>query len=188
MAGTPHAGETEDMPANELPRHPVQATVYPVGSRWVVTLERPFEHSAAEIWEAVTNRDDVPRWAPFSPDRNLDVTGAVQLAEAGASGGGAVQPGKVVTAATQRMLTLTWGPDDIDIELAPTSTETIVRLSHTFDDRSSAPSFAAGWHLCLSALDAVLSEGDAPRVTGDAAHEHGWDELFEAYTELLGEE
>ena len=60
-------------------------------------------------------------------------------------------------------------------------------MSHTFDDRSNAASYAAGWHLCLTALDAVAGGRDMPRLVGDEAKLHGWDDLHEKYSELFGD-
>ena len=177
------------MSASQLPQHPIEAQLSDLGSRWLLVLERTLPSSPQEIWAALTQRELVSRWAPFDPDRDLTETGFVALPEAG------VTPsdddteesiGTVVTAAPQRMLSLVWGGDAIDIELAPTASATIVQLGHTFDDRSNASSYAAGWHMCLTALDGVASGLDVPRMVGEDAKLHGWDELQEKYEELFG--
>ncbi|SEB78146.1 Uncharacterized conserved protein YndB, AHSA1/START domain [Paramicrobacterium humi] len=175
------------MPDTPLPQHPIDAQINEVAGRWLLSLERPVGHSCNEIWQAITDKDVVRRWAPFAPDRDLTETGVVALRQVDDPELPAT-PGRVVTAAMQRMLSLDWGKDRIDIELAPTADESVVHLSHTFDDRTMAPSFAAGWHLCLQALDSVLNGEDTPIVVGDAAHAAGWDELYDRYAALFEQE
>jgi uncharacterized protein YndB with AHSA1/START domain len=177
------------MSESRLPQHPIGAQLSNLGSRWLLVLERTLPNSPKEIWAALTERELVSRWAPFDPDRDLTETGFVALPEAGtehADDETGESVGTVVTVATQRMLSLVWGGDAIDIELAPTASATVVRLSHTFDDRANASSYAAGWHLCLTALDGVASGIDVPRMVGEDAKLHGWDELQEKYDELFG--
>lgn len=168
----------------ELPEHPLGATLIDLGSHQLITLERTMEHSTATLWPALTERAVIGRWAPFSPDRDLDRPGTVSLRQADDLEANA-NLGKVLTAATQQMLSLNWADDRIDIELAPSPEGTIVRLSHVFADASLAPSMAAGWHICLQALDAVASGIQIPLVVGDAAHAVGWDSLYEEYAKLL---
>ena len=45
---------------------------------------------------------------------------------------------------------------------------------------------AAGWHLCLDVLDGTLTGAEPARVVGEAALDHGWESLRDAYAELLG--
>ncbi len=58
-------------------------------------------------------------------------------------------------------------------------------LVHTFDEPNEAPEYGAGWHLCLSALTARLDGRDVPPVAGEAAREHGWEDLRAKYAEIL---
>lgn len=179
------------MSSSQLPVHPIEATLTNLGQRWLLAVERTLPHSPQAIWAAVTERDLVRRWAPFDPDRDLTETGFVSLPEAGIERSEDDDTedsiGTIVTVSPQRMLSLVWGGDPLDIELAPTASDTVVRLSHTFDDRANAASYAAGWHLCLTALDGVAGGQDVPRMVGDAAKLHGWDDLHEKYSELFGD-
>jgi uncharacterized protein YndB with AHSA1/START domain len=176
------------MSASQLPQHPIEAHLSNLGSRWLLVLERTLPNAPREIWAALTERGQVSRWAPFDPDRDLTETGFVALPEAGKEHTDdevEESVGTVVTVAPQRMLSLVWGGDAIDIELAPTASATVVQLTHTFDDRANASSYAAGWHLCLTALEGVASGLDVPRMVGEDARLHGWDELQEKYEELF---
>jgi len=176
------------MSTSQVPQHPIEAHLSNLGSRWLLVLERTLPNSPKEIWAALTQRQLVSRWAPFDPDRDLTETGFVALPEAraGSSDDDTDESiGTIVTVAPQRMLSLVWGGDPLDIELAPTASATVVRLSHTFDDRENASSYAAGWHLCLTALDGVASGLDVPRMVGEDAKLHGWNELQQKYEELF---
>lgn len=180
------------MSQTQVQEHPIEATLTNLGQRWLLAVERTLPHPPQAIWAAITERDLVSRWAPFDPDRDLTETGFVALPEAGIERRDDDDDtedsiGTIVTVSPQRMLSLIWGGDPLDIELAPTASSTVVRLSHTFDDRSNAASYAAGWHLCLTALDAVAGGKDVPRMVGDAAKLHGWDDLHEKYSELFGD-
>ncbi|MET1053494.1 MAG: SRPBCC domain-containing protein [Mycetocola sp.] len=179
------------MSTTHLPQHPIEATLTDLGHRWLLAVERTLPYPAHDVWAALTEKDLVSRWAPFDPDRDLTETGFVLLPEAGVARQDDEAPddsiGTIVTAAPQRMLSLIWGGDPLDIELAPTASSTVVRLSHTFDDRDNAASYAAGWHLCLTALDGVAGGMDVPRMVGEDAKLHGWDELHEKYSELFGD-
>ncbi|GAB2525495.1 SRPBCC domain-containing protein [Paramicrobacterium agarici] len=169
----------------DLPEHPVNATLVDTGPHCMLTLERAMTHTAADLWATLTERDTVGRWAPFSPDRDLDSKGAVSLRQSDDLEANA-NPGKVLTAAVQRMLSIEWAGDRIEIELAPTADETIVQLNHIFTEETLAPSLAAGWHICLQALDAVAGGARIPLVVGNAAHAAGWDALYDEYARLLG--
>ena len=178
------------MSTSQLPEHPIEATLTNLGQRWLLAVERVLPHPPRAIWAAITERELVSRWAPFDPDRDLTETGFVALPEAGIErrdDDTEDSIGTIVTVSPQRMLSLIWGGDPLDIELAPTASATVVRLSHTFDDRANAASYAAGWHLCLTALDGVAGGLDVPRMVGDAAKLHGWDDLHEKYGQLFGD-
>jgi len=166
-----------------LPEHPVSATLSHLSTHWLLTMERGIEHPPSEVWAAFVERETVPKWAPFTPDRDLDRTGPISLPDSGNAASTA--RGRIKTAEKQRMLSLVWAGDTVDFELAPTASHTIVRLSHTFRNREDAASFAAGWHICLSALVAVLDGQDVPPVHGEEAKKYGWDDLRARYEELF---
>ena len=48
------------------------------------------------------------------------------------------------------------------------------------------PKVAAGWHLCLVVAERLLDGDAVAPIRGQAAREHGWDELNEAYAAKLG--
>jgi hypothetical protein len=68
----------------------------------------------------------------------------------------------VETVDPPRRLVFTWGTDRMTFELIPDGDGTRFALTHTFDDRAGAASFATGWELCLGGLRNVLAEEPLP--------------------------
>ncbi len=172
--------------SSTLPTHPVDAALGADGQHTVLTMERELSHPIEAVWAALTRADEVVTWAPYRPDRDLDTTGAVQLAHnADTPDSPEAVAGSVLAVEAPRRLVLRWGEDELTYELTPSSTGTLLRFSHVFADRAYAPDYAAGWHLCWAALTVHLDGGDVPPVHGDNAKAYGWDRLRQEYDALL---
>ena len=172
--------------ADALPNHPVAATLHADSPRWRLHLHREFPQAPARVWEAVTRADLVARWTPFRPAHDLTATGEVWLTPT--DGGEEDLQGNVLEVERPTTLVYLWGTDHLRFDLMESGTGTMLSLAHTFDDRNAASSYAAGWHLCLGALELVLAGKDAPSVVGQHAMEHGWPELNKRYAELFREQ
>jgi hypothetical protein len=142
---------------NQLPTHPAEAALDRSDDRWVLRMERTLHHPAERVWTALTRADEIRRWAPYAPDRDLDAMGEVPLPQA--EGG---QPAE--------------GPPEPGVRLS---------LTHTFDVGEEAADYASGWHLCLNALSARLDGKDVPPVAGSVAREYGWQDLRDEYAVML---
>jgi uncharacterized protein YndB with AHSA1/START domain len=171
---------------DRLPTHPVEASLTPDGERWTLHMTRALGQVPDVVWTALTDMTQLPHWAPFAPDRNLDAPGEVGLPVIGDPDSTAKNSrGSVVRVEAPRMLSYLWGDDLVGFLLADTAAGTTLHLTHTFDDRAAASSYAAGWHLCLAALDGFLNELDLPSVVGPAAMEHGWPKLNQQYARVF---
>jgi uncharacterized protein YndB with AHSA1/START domain len=173
---------------DQLRAHPVQGSVEAERGRWSLRMDRDIPHSVEVVWAALTKAEQVRRWAPYAPSRDLDVVGDVQLpqAEGGEPAEGSAEPGRVLQADRPRLLVLLWGGHIVRYELTPAVPGHVrLVLTHIFDNREEAPEYASGWHLCLSALIARLDGQDVPPVAGSAARDHGWEALRDDYAELL---
>jgi hypothetical protein len=81
------------------------------------------------------------------------------------------------------LLVFRWGDDILRWELSDDGDKTILVLRHRFADRNQAPSYAAGWHLCLDGLVGTLAGKKMPSMVGHHAIKYGWRELYERYSE-----
>ena len=157
------------------------------GSVWVFVVDRNLPHPPSRVWAALTQADELTRWGPFEPDRDLGSVGAVRLRDL-------FMPEtremacEVLEAEAPRLLVYTWGPDVLRWELESDGAGTRLVLRHRFADRTDAPSYAAGWHLCLGALAGTLEGKEVPPVVGQYAEKAGWRALCRQYAEELGVE
>jgi uncharacterized protein YndB with AHSA1/START domain len=166
------------------------ARAHPDGDRWTLVLARDLPHPPERVWRALTAVEHLPRWAPFASDVDLGAPGPASLTMLGGAPGSdpEVAPGEVLTAERPRLLVYRWGDDVLRWELAPAGTGTRLVLAHTVADRTWTSKVAAGWHLCLANLDAVLAGRPVEPVVGAAAAAHGWDDLERRYADVLGVE
>lgn len=56
-----------------------------------------------------------------------------------------------------RLLEYTWGESLLRWESRPVDQGCLLVFTHTFDTPHEAATFAAGWHVCLDALESALA-------------------------------
>lgn len=167
-----------------LPKRPVEATLHADNTKWTLHMGRDFPQEPAAVWNAITKADQVAKWTPFRPDHDLLATGDVRLTP---TDGEEDAEGTVIEVQAPAALTLLWGVDRLRFDLRPTESGTALDFAHTFDDHNSAARYAAGWHLCLGALELLLAGKDVPSVVGQDAMQFGWEDLHRQYAALLEE-
>jgi uncharacterized protein YndB with AHSA1/START domain len=137
--------------------------------RPTVRVTRDYPHPIEKVWRAVTTPEHLGQWFPSPVEVDLRPGGEVHFP---GFEGGPGATGTVEAVDAPRRLTFTWGADRLTFELASTGAGTTFALTHTFDDRVGAPSFATGWELCLAGLRSVLAgEPLPPPDRGIARHE-----------------
>jgi uncharacterized protein YndB with AHSA1/START domain len=158
------------------------------GEDWVLVLERTLEHPREEVWAALTEAGEIPKWGPFAPDRDLTAAGTVRLAHINMPEAEEMQ-GEVLEAASPHLLVFRWGSDILRWELSDGGDgNTVLVLRHRFADREQAPSYAAGWHLCLEGLAGTLAGKEMPSMVGHNAYQYGYQELYDRYAAYLFED
>jgi uncharacterized protein YndB with AHSA1/START domain len=137
--------------------------------RPTVRVERRYPHPVDKVWRAVTTPEHLAQWFPSPVEVDLRPGGAMRF---GAFGRDPGATGSVEAVDAPLHLAFTWGADRLTFELVPDGEETTFVLTHSFDDRYGAPSYATGWGVCLGGLGNVLA-GDPPPATdrGIARHE-----------------
>jgi uncharacterized protein YndB with AHSA1/START domain len=152
--------------------------------RSMLRFERTVRHPPERVWAAVTERAELTAWHPTPFELERFVGGAVTyLPEADAP---EMPPGEVTEYDPPRLLAYTWGEDLLRWELRPHDDGCLLVLTHTFDDRFKAARDAAGWHVCLMALEAALEGRKAPGTREGERIPHHWPELNTAYERRFG--
>lgn len=137
--------------------------------RPTVRVERRYQHPIEKVWRAVTTPEHLGEWFPSPVEVELRAGGAMRF---GGIDGDTPAQGTVEALDPPRLLTFTWGADRLTFELAPDGAGTRFALTHSFDDRAGAASFATGWEACLAGLRHVLvGEPLPPPDRGVARHE-----------------
>jgi uncharacterized protein YndB with AHSA1/START domain len=137
--------------------------------RPTVRVERRYPHPIDKVWRAITTPEHLGQWFPTPVDIDLRPGGSMRF---GTFGGDSGATGTVESVDAPRRFTFTWGSDRLTFELDSDGEGTNFALTHSFDDRSGAPSFATGWELCLAGLRSLLaSEPLPPADRGIARHE-----------------
>lgn len=149
-------------------------TLHAVGDRWMLRYERTLSHSVARVWSMVSTADGLSRWFPARVELDALEVGAgmrftfqaediERAREHGVEDVPLVSKGVVREIDPPRLLAFDWLNEPIRIELHEAPAGCRLVFTHTFDrDPVQAPKNAAGWHVCLDALDAVLDERPAP--------------------------
>jgi uncharacterized protein YndB with AHSA1/START domain len=156
----------------------------PSGDRWTLVFVRDLKHPPAKVWAALTQPDQLGKWAPYTADRDLSTAGAATLTMIDRLSHEDIKA-EVTHAEPTKLLEYTWGGDLMRWELAETSTGTQLTLLHTLRDKDFVPKIAAGWHLCLDVAEHLLDGDPIPPIRGEEAVGYGWSELNAAYAEKL---
>jgi uncharacterized protein YndB with AHSA1/START domain len=151
--------------------------------RAVLRFERTLRHPPERVWRALTEAGELSSWHPTPFELDAEAR-AVSYLPAGDVPD--MPDGEITRYDPPRLLAHAWGEDWLQWELQPRDDGCLLVLTHTFDDRFKAARDAAGWHLCLSALESSLDgaateprevEGELPR---------GWADLNRAYQQRFG--
>ncbi|MFJ8929657.1 MULTISPECIES: SRPBCC family protein [unclassified Streptomyces] len=145
------------------------------GVRFTRTYEKPIDR----VWRYVTDPADLAHWFPskfeageLSPGATIRFFGDPNMPES---------EGTVVAAEPPRHFSFMWGGDELQYDLEERGDGgTHLTLTNVLVTADTAARNAAGWEVCLRALDAAdrgesLSEGH----TGATPP---WKELYDAYT------
>lgn len=143
-------------------------------ARPALKVERRYDHPVERVWRAVTTPASLARWFPAEVEFDLRSGGRVRY------GGfeGEASEGKVLDVDPPRYLSFTWGDNRLEFELRNEGEQTVFVLTHHFDDRAGAASFATGWEQCLAGLRDVLA-GAEPAPSGPGVERH--EELVERF-------
>jgi uncharacterized protein YndB with AHSA1/START domain len=169
--------------------------------RYVLRFERRLAHPPDKVWRALTEPDQLRQWFPTDIDGERKLGAKILFVFRDDAPRAEDMPellehdpedleGEFTEFDPPRLLAYTWGDEDLRWELEPTADGCRLALTHTFDERSGIPHpagprkkaarTAAGWHVCLTALDTLLGRG--PR-DHDRSGDQPWQQLYEHYVD-----
>jgi uncharacterized protein YndB with AHSA1/START domain len=138
----------------------VSAKLLTVDDRPVLRLERRLKHAPEKVWHAITDPGELTHWFPAKVDVELRAGGAIRFTFPGED---TTTTGHVVTVDPPREFTFVWNDDTLRWLISPDGDGSLLEFTHTFGRgdpaiaKLAAGRNAAGWDVCLGALDARLS-------------------------------
>jgi uncharacterized protein YndB with AHSA1/START domain len=156
------------------------------GQNWTLVLVRELHQPPEKVWQMLTNPAQLREWAPFDADANLGTLGnTVTLSTVGAPTTHVTET-TVTHADSPKTLEYNWGGFDMRWELEAIEDHTRLTLTTKIDRRYAAMA-AAGWHVCLDALDRYLGGQPIGRIAGTGAMKvDGWRQLNAEYAQQFG--
>lgn len=168
-----------------MPGAAAGAQVQKEGDKWTLVLVRELAQPPATVWTALTDPEQLRKWAPFDADRNLGAVGAATLSTVGAPVPQVSQT-QVRRADAPRVLEYSWGGGDLRWELEPQGSGTRLTLWHNIN-RGFIAMGAAGWHICFDVLERLLAGHPIGRIVGaEALKFAGWQRLHAEYARQFG--
>ena len=143
-----------------------------------VILEVDLAGTGAQIWAHLTDPELLATWSPIVPERPLTEVGPVLSRE---HPGDDPVAADVLATAGDHARTHRWGDDLMEWLIDEARVTLMMKLASP----QYAPTYLAGWQVCLAVLGARLEGIDQPRIVGQDALEHGWRELRDRYAEEL---
>jgi uncharacterized protein YndB with AHSA1/START domain len=145
--------------------------------RPAVVLARAYARPAEGVWSLLFE----PGWFPARADFELRPGGTVRFS------GDPNQPdstGLVLAAEEPRRLAFEWGGDEIRLDVTEEegTGRTRLTLTDVLADAEAAARNAAGWEVCLTALDA-LARGESTEGPHGADAGALWRECYDGYVE-----
>jgi uncharacterized protein YndB with AHSA1/START domain len=155
------------------------------GQRPTLVFERVIAHPPERVWSALTSHEELMQWHPTPFDVEPQEGGRVSFSSS-APDAPEMPDGTVLAWAPPHLLAYSWGEDELRWELRPHDDGCLLKLSHSFDDRFKAARDAAGWHICLDALERSLNPQPPAREPGEMRLPGDWQKLNGEYERRFG--
>jgi uncharacterized protein YndB with AHSA1/START domain len=127
-----------------------EATLLDGDGRPVVRFERILRRPPQEVWQAITDPDELKAWFPCDVRADAWKVGAALRFTFGERG--PVLTGTVLEADEPWVLGYTWGEETLRFELSPAPGDGTRLVFTDTLDRAIAARSAAGWQACLAQL------------------------------------
>ena len=167
------------------PTPPAQAHTEHTENTSTLVFIRELQHPPERVWAALTDADQIAKWAPYRPDRNLTEAGDVAIRMLDGSTPEVYQSVVQEVVANEK-LQYSWGDSVLCWELAASASGTTLTLRHTVENPDWITPSAAGWHMCLDIAELMMDGIEIGPIIGEAAMAYGWTKLVEHYGSVLG--
>ncbi len=151
-----------------------------LGDQWRLRFVRELAHPPEKVWRAITERRHLEAWFPHRIVGEWIVGAPLRFeSEFGDF------DGEVLAYEPPSLVEFRWRPDTIRLEVVPRADGCTLSLTDTIDELGKAARDAAGWHVCLDALELELAGGHPER--GAQHSRDRWHEVHPGYVEEFGE-
>ena len=141
-------------------------TYLEIDGRPALRFVRDYPDPVDRVWSAVSDPTELTAWFPARiafPDAGSPGPGATVTFTFAAEGDGGT--GTVLVCDPPSRLVFTWGGDELRFEVTTLKAGARLTFTTLLDDREAAARNAAGWEVCLDAVDAALA-GRTPDTPG----------------------
>lgn len=144
--------------------------------RPAVRFERTYPHPIERVWSAITDPDDLSAWFPSSVRMESHVGGEIAFSD-----DPNLEPstGQILAYEPPHRLAYTWEGDELHFWLDATEHGCALVMVNVLDARDTAARNAAGWTLCLTALDARLA--DTTLAESHVGSEAPWRPIYDQH-------
>jgi uncharacterized protein YndB with AHSA1/START domain len=152
-----------------------------IDDRPTLRFERRIKHPVEAVWRAITEPEQLAQWFPSEVELELEPGGRMTFTfPQPRPDGGNTLAGEVLDLDPPNLFGFLWGEDRLIFELEPLDegAACLLRFTVILDARDKAARDAAGWHVCLDALERVLDAGRVDRPYGEG----DWRSLYDAYS------
>ena len=145
--------------------------------RPAVRFTRTYDQPAGRVWQLVTEPAELARWFPSRVEMELRPGSTIRFS------GDPDMPdstGRVLAVDVLRHLSFAWGGDELRFDVEADDHGTRLTLTNVLESADAAARNAAGWEVCLAALDTAAQGG--PQVPPDGGTP-SWEKYYRAYIE-----
>jgi uncharacterized protein YndB with AHSA1/START domain len=138
----------------------MDGTLHDIDGHPVLRFERRLRHPVTRVWRALTDPAELSTWFPWQVELDAHVGGKMSFTH---PKGIASAPDAVITELDPpHVFAYDWNGEHLRWELTEDGEHSVLVFTHAFRERPGAAKFAAGWHVTLDTLDALLDDGQAP--------------------------
>jgi uncharacterized protein YndB with AHSA1/START domain len=152
------------MSSNQSTQAVANGVLEPAGDQWRLRFTRHLAHPPERVWRAIVEAEHRDTWFPQRVEGEWRVGAPLAFrSEYGDF------DGEVLAFDPPSSVEFRWGTDTLRLEVRAEGAGSVLVLSDTFAEQGKAARDAAGWHVCLDALERALG-ANRPATEWQAVH------------------